>query len=70
VNGYMSFGQVIVYIWLLGSTYVLFTGALQSHKGVMWVLFGIWAIASLLFTLELLPTKMINKMIKQREVVQ
>ena len=45
-------GRTIVYVFLLGSTYVLFNGALQSSKSVIWVLFGIWAIISLLCTFE------------------
>lgn len=52
-------------IWILGSTYVMFMSALQSHKGVMWVLFGISAIVSLLFIIEvLLPFKIKHKIIK------
>ncbi|KKL46680.1 hypothetical protein LCGC14_2343130 [marine sediment metagenome] len=57
------FGHAFILVCLLGSTYVLFLGALNG-KAVIWGLFGIWAWISLLCAIEFIarfvPDKKIN----------
>ena len=57
----MSFGKAVMYVWMLGSTYVMLVSALHSHKGVIWFLFGICAIVSLMLTLAFFTAPTINK---------
>ncbi len=43
-------GKTIIYVLQMGATYVMFEAALHSSKGIMWGLFGIWAIVSFFST--------------------